>query len=132
MKFKLSILIAFAALFIFFGSSKVCYAQAEEPIAGGYATTDVNDAEVVAAAKFAVRKQSKKQKATFSLIAIKNAKLQVVAGLNYEVCLQLTSKAKLKSKPVTQFVKTIVYRDLKNVYSLTSWKILKNENECGN
>lgn len=130
MKFKLSVLAALAALFIFFGSSQTAFGQ-EEPIAGGYGTADVADENVVAAAKFAVRKQSKKQKATISLVEIKAAKMQVVAGLNYEVCLLVTSKAKLKSKPVRQTVKTVVYKNLKNVYSLTSWKVLKKPEECG-
>lgn len=131
MKFKLSILIVFAALFIFFGTSNQCYGQTEQ-IAGGYGNADIEDENVVAAAKFAIRKQSGKQKATIALVEIKSAKMQVVAGLNYEVCMLISSKAKLKSKPVQQFVKTIVYKDLNNVYSLTSWKVLKKPEECGN
>ncbi|MCD9187191.1 MAG: cystatin domain-containing protein [Pyrinomonadaceae bacterium] len=131
MKFKLSILIAFAALFIFFGNTNVCYGQTE-PIAGGYGDADVTDENVVAAAKFAIRKQSRKQKATLALVEIKTAKMQVVAGLNYEVCMVISSKAKLKSKPVEQFVKTVVYKNLNNFYSLTSWKVLKKPEECAN
>lgn len=131
MKFKLSIVSAFAILFILFGSSQICKAQ-ETPITGGYGTADVTDENVIAAAIFAVRKQSKKQKATISLVEIKAAKLQVVSGLNYEVCLLVTSKAKLKSKPVEQFVKTVVYKNLKNVYALTIWKVLKKPEECEN
>lgn len=131
MKFKLSILIAFAALFIFFGGTNICYGQTE-PIAGGYGEADVTDENVVAAAKFAIRKQSRKQKATLVLVEIKAAKMQVVAGLNYEVCMLISSKAKLKSKPVEQLVKTVVYKNLKNVYSLTNWKVLKKPEECGN
>ncbi len=122
MKIKLSILITFAALFVFWSGSTVCYAQEEEePIVGGYVKADMADAQVIAAAKFAVKRRSQTQKATINLLSIKNAEVQVVAGLNYELCMQVDFKKKKNQKAVKQFVQVVVYRNLKNTYSLTSW-----------
>lgn len=89
-------------------------------ITGGYAETSVSDAEVVKAAKFAIKKRSRQQK-NLSLITIKKAELQVVAGINYQLCLQITFKDKKSKKIIEQFVTAIIYRNLKNSYSLTSW-----------
>ncbi|MEP6900354.1 MAG: cystatin domain-containing protein [Actinomycetota bacterium] len=119
MKLKLSIFIACAVLFVFWSGSTVCYGQ-EEPIAGGYANADVANTEVIAAAKFAVKKRSKSQKAAIGLLSIKNARIQVVAGLNYELCLWVNFRKK-NQKAVEQFVKVVVYRNLKNAFSLTGW-----------
>lgn len=131
MKIKFNHLLIFTFLCVIFGGVSTAFGQAEQ-IAGGYINADVNDEAVVAAAKFALRKQSKRQKATLNLVEIKNARMQVVAGMNYEICLQITRKTKLRQKPVEQFVKAVVYRSLKNVYSLTSWQVLKKPDECGN
>ena len=125
MKIKLGFFVAFVALFIILGSASASYSQ----ITGGYGDADVKDAEVVKAAKFAIKKGSKKEKATVTLVSIKKARMQVVAGLNYELCLEVNVK-KAGKKSVKQYVKTVVYRNLKNVYSLTSWTLLKDLAEC--
>ena len=119
MKIKSGILIAFAALFIFHGGVSAAYAQ-DEQIAGGYSKTKVTDKNIVAAAKFAVQKRGKTQKAAITVLSIKKAATQVVAGLNYEICMQVSVRKKSK-KTVKQTVQVVVYRNLKNVYSLTSW-----------
>lgn len=122
MKIKLSIVIACAALFVFWSGSTVCYGQEkEEPIVGGYAKTNVTDKEVIAAAKFAIKKRSQTKKAIINLLSIKNAELQVVAGINYKICMQVNFKKKNSKKTVEQFVQVVVYRNLKNTNSLTSW-----------
>jgi hypothetical protein len=119
MKIKLSILTIFAALLIFGGGARVCRAQ-EEPVTGGYAKADAADKEVVAAANFAVKKRSRTTKTGTTLIAVKNAEVQVVAGLNYQICMKVRFQRKSK-KTDEQFVQVVVYRNLKNVFSLTSW-----------
>ena len=124
MKIKLSVLTAFAALFIFWSGSTVCNAQ-DEPIVGGYAKTNAAAKNVVAAAKFAVQKRAKTRKATITLLSIKNAEKQVVAGLNYKICMQVSVKINSK-KTVKQIVQVVVYRNLKNAYSLTNW----TEKDC--
>ncbi|MBS1795349.1 MAG: hypothetical protein JSS81_15945 [Acidobacteria bacterium] len=126
MKLKLSLI--FASLFVIFAFSAVARAQ-DGPIAGGYGDTDVTDKGVVAAAKFAVKKHYRNTKWNATLDAIKNAKVQVVAGLNYQLCLQISTRNRSK-KPVVQFVRAIVYRNLKNGFSLTSWTPLEDEKGC--
>lgn len=129
MKIKLSIFAFFVALFMIFGSATASFAQ-DAQITGGYGDADVKDKDVIAAAKFAVKKGGQKQKATITLVSLNKAQLQVVAGLNYKVCLQVSVK-KSGKKAIRQFVEAVVYKNLKNVYSLTSW-VKTKESECGN
>lgn len=128
MKIKFSFFAASVALFIILSAVSTSFAQTDQ-ITGGYGETDVKDKDVITAAKFAVKKGSTKEKATISLVTIQKAKVQVVAGLNYEVCLEVNVK-KSGKKSVKRFVKAIVYKNLKNVYSLTSWAFLKDSAEC--
>lgn len=128
MKIKLSVSIAFAALFIILSSASSSFAQTDQ-ITGGYGDANVKAKDVVAAAKFAVKKGAAKEKATITLVEIKQARQQVVAGLNYEVCLEVNYK-KSGKKALKRYVKAVVYKNLKNVYSLTSWKISNKSLEC--
>jgi hypothetical protein len=94
---------------------------AREQIAGGYGDTANDDPEALTAARFAIMNQSRKLHSRISLAAIKRAEVQVVAGLNYRIC--MTVKIKRKTRTVT----VVVYRNLKQKYSLTSWM----EGDCG-
>lgn len=125
MKIKLSVPIALAALFIILSSASSSFGQ----ITGGYGDADVNDKEVIIAANFAVKRVPRKEKVAVRLVKINQARLQVVAGINYEVCLEAQFR-KLGEKAVTKYVKAVVYRNLKNVYSLTSWKTSNEPLEC--
>src|SRR5215212_9078144 len=95
------------------GAYKVSAQQV--PIAGGYAEASSNDPQVVAAARYATRAQQRKQGALISLTGIEGAEVQVVAGINYR--LRLRVKVKGRSENVT----AVVYKNLKQRYSLTSW-----------
>lgn len=128
MKIKLSVTIALAALLIILGSVSASFAQSDQ-IVGGYGDANVKDKNVVAAAKFAVKKGAVKEKAEITLVKIKQARMQVVAGLNYEVCLEINVK-KSGKKAVKKYAKAVVYKNLKNVYSLTSWKMTANPPVC--
>jgi hypothetical protein len=101
-----------AALNIVSGSS--VFAQ-QGPIAGGYADASNSDPEVGAAARFAVHAERQKLHARITLLSIKQAEVQVVAGLNYRLCLRVKIKGK------TRNVNVVVYKNLKQKYSLTSW-----------
>jgi len=127
MKIKLTLSLLFGALFIVFGVVSGALAQSDQ-ITGGFGETDVKDAAVIKAAKFAVKKRSQNQKAAITLLSIKKAQVQVVAGLNYELCLRV-NVVKAGKKPARQFVKTVVYRDLRNRHSLTNW-IVKKGADC--
>ena len=90
---------------------------------------DVKDAEVIKAAKFAIKKESRKEKAKITLVSITKASRQVVSGLNYELCLEIDVK-KSGQKPVKRYVKTVIYLNLKNKYSLTSWVSSTDQIAC--
>ena len=120
MKNKLNNFVAFALLLIVFACSSAAFAQ-REPVVGGYAEVSVKDKTVVKAAKFAVTQRAKTQNTKVNLVEIKNAKMQVVAGRNYEICLMTNYLNKRSNQLVDQFVRVVVYRNLKNKYSLTSW-----------
>lgn len=107
------------ALCVVFGCLSAVSAQ-EEQIAGGYGDISKTDAGVVAAAKFAVKKRGKVVKSTYTLVSIEKAEAQVVAGLNYRLCL------KVKNRKGEKAVTVVVYKNLKNKLTLTSW----TEEEC--
>jgi Aspartic acid proteinase inhibitor len=102
------------ALSIVSGNRSSLFAQ-QGPIAGGYADTSNSDPEVVAAARFAINVERQKLGARIALLSIKHAEVQVVAGLNYQLCLRIKVKGK------TRNVTVVVYKSLKQKYSLTSW-----------
>ena len=103
-----------AGLNIVSGNQSSVFAQ-QGPIAGGYADTSNSDPEVVAAARFAIKTERQKLHARITLLSIKHAEVQVVAGLNYRLCLRVKIKGK------TRNVNVVVYKNLKQKYSLTSW-----------
>ncbi|AFZ14659.1 hypothetical protein Cri9333_3850 [Crinalium epipsammum PCC 9333] len=88
-------------------------------IPGGYNNADKTDQDVVKAAKFAFNTQRLKQRRSISLISIERAEMQVVAGRNYQLWL------KVKNNNQIQQVTTVVYLDLQQRYSLSSWKVEK-------
>ncbi len=97
---------------VFFGSVTA-------QIAGGYGTADVKDPQVMAAAKFAVSAQNSKLKRTgsraYTLLEISRAEMQVVAGLNFHVCIKTKLGTSIRSS------EAVVYQDLQQKLSLTSW-----------
>lgn len=111
---------------VFFGGAQAVRAQTDvirEPIAGGYSTVETTDLEVVTAANFAVKAQAKKQRAKIKLVNVVRAEQQVVAGRNYQMCLQVEVLEKGRKTAVPQTVQTVVFLNLKQKRSLTSWAI---------
>jgi hypothetical protein len=93
-------------------------APVDKPImVGGYGSVAKTDATVIAAAKFAIAKQSETADSELSLGKIVKAERQVVAGMNYRICMTVNVEG---DEPQT--VTAIVYQDLKRNYSLSSWK----------
>ncbi len=106
-----------AAIFAAFGllifSASICSAQM---MVGDFRDAPKTDKSVVGAANFAVAAQNKKQKtASVTLIAVEKAEKQIVAGVNYRLCLAV--KSNNKSAQAT----AVVYQNLQNQYKLTSW-----------
>jgi len=120
MKLKLNAFVFFAAMLLVLGSAAVCFGQ-EDDEAGGYVSVSTADAGVKSAADFAVRKNAAKQNSTINLLSIKSARMQVVAGVNYELCMEVSIKGKDDDEAVEKFIKAVVYKNLQNVFSLTSW-----------
>ena len=117
----------FIAVFgVIFGCAANTFAQTDAPpikVVGGFSEVATTDKEVVAAANFAVKTQAKKQKANIKIIAVNYATRQVVAGMNYQVCMNVETTDRKKKTAVPQSVQAIVYKNLKGKYSLTSWAI---------
>ncbi len=90
-------------------------------LTGAYSKAKVSDKQVKAAAAFAVSEQAKEHNAKVKLVRITKAQTQVVAGMNYRVCMQVRDGSRGRKHTVT----AVVYRDLQNKYSLTSWDVGK-------
>ncbi len=114
MKQKLLIVIAMIVFMPASGELFVAVAQ-EAPIAGGYAEASKTDPEVLSAAKFAIKQHRRKLGRRLSLISIERAEVQVVAGLNYRLCLKVMLKGK------TTEATAVIYKNLKQKYSLSRW-----------
>jgi uncharacterized lipoprotein NlpE involved in copper resistance len=84
-------------------------------VPGGYTAIDPADPEVRAAAEFAVSEHSSRTGTTVALRRVSRAERQVVAGLNYWLCLTVT----VASQDIDVLV--VVYRDVQQRLSLTQW-----------
>jgi Aspartic acid proteinase inhibitor len=122
---SLRFMLGLVALGIVFGSMSMVAAQ-QRPIVGGYKTAAVDDPEVVAAAEFAVGEQGRKLKSTVRLISVEHAERQVVAGMNYRLCLKVEIEGE-GDEAEAKDVKVTVFRSLKQEYSLKTWE----EADCG-
>jgi flavin-binding protein dodecin len=107
----------FIAAFVIVG---VTVAAAQRPILGGYKPTSVSGEEVVAAANFAVDKQSETTEG-LTLDEVLKAESQVVQGMNFRLCLRV------KLDDETQDVEVIVFQSLQGEFTLRSW----TPKECG-
>ena len=94
---------------------------------GGYREIDKADEGAAAAAEFAVKAESEKKEITYKLVSIEHAEAQTVAGINYRLCLKIGYHKQDDDVDTTEFVRVVVYRNLQNQYSLTSW----TEENCG-
>lgn len=93
---------------------------------GGYREIAKDDEGAVAAAEFAIKDQSEKKELTYKLVSVEKAETQVVAGINYRLCLKVGYRKQDEDADTTQFVQVVVFRNLQKEYSLTSW----TEAEC--
>lgn len=107
---------------VIFGAAANAFAQ-EVPLVGGYNVAATTDQAVIAAANFAVKTQAKKQKAAIKLVAVNRAAKQVVAGMNYQICLNVQTRDRKSKRSVPQIIQAVVYQNLKGKYQLTEWAI---------
>lgn len=114
MKNNLKFAVAIAVSAVILGFASQSYAQK----VGGYKTIEATDEGARAAAEWAVRHQAEKDETSIELMSLVKAERQVVAGMNYRLCMQVNMES--EDEPVS-FVQAVVYMDLKKNYKLTSW-----------
>jgi hypothetical protein len=95
-------------------------AEPAMPIVGGYQTAKPDDKDIKAAADFALSAAPKR----FELKEIVSARQQVVAGMNYSLCLRVKAP-KFGLFARGHLVAAKVFRDLDARYQLTSWQDVK-------
>lgn len=95
------------------GSALMASAQ----ITGGYSAVPVTDKDVIEAANFAVSNKNKHSTQTFKLVKILKAERQVVAGMNYNLCMSVTEGGGTKAETYD----AIVYVDLQKKFELSHW-----------
>ena len=101
-------------LFALLFCALLCGASAQQPpIAGGYSAASKTDREVLAAARFAAREAGRKEHARARLVSVESAETQVVAGLNFRLCLRVKVGKSVRD------LRAVVYRNLKRQLSLT-------------
>ena len=91
-------------------------AQPEGPITGGYGAVSVKDRSVKTAAGIAIRDHVAKEHHSLTLVRIVKAEQQVVAGMNYRMCLRVRRPGH-KAHNVT----AVVYDPLRGRTRLTDW-----------
>jgi hypothetical protein len=96
-------------------------AQQGLPKVGGFKEAPTNNAQVVAAARFAVKTQAAKQKMNMKLVSIHAAERQTVQGANYRLCLVVEIEDTENNVIVDQGVRAQVYQNLKGQFSLSKW-----------
>ena len=105
-----------AAAIVFIVTVVTASAQVE-PSIGGYSSFDETDANVVKAAKFAVKERNKKAGTKYKLMQTAQAERQIVSGWNYRLCLQVRN-----SNKETSYAEAVVWVNLENKRALISWE----------
>lgn len=109
------VLLAALSFVMLWAAPPVSTAQ-DVPIAGGYSERATNDRGVAAAAAFAARERGRRTGRRVTLVAIKRAETQVVAGLNYRLLLSVREGRDARN------VTAVVYQNLRQRLSLESWE----------
>ena len=85
------------------------------PVAGGYRGVSTRSVDVIAAARFACKARGARRE-KIELIEIQRARMQVVAGTNYELQMRVRQNGKATR------VNAVVHSDVSGRKSLTSWR----------
>ena len=119
MKNNLRKIFSLAIFCLAFGGAVSAFGQIKT---GGYRTVPVSDQGVKDAVDFALEMKAEVMDEELSLEGIIKAETQTVAGTNYRVCLQIYVPAKEEETDgVTLYIKAVIFRSLKNEYSIKSW-----------
>ncbi|CAN5422545.1 hypothetical protein BH10ACI1_BH10ACI1_08400 [soil metagenome] len=111
---------------LFFGAIILGFALTAnaQTVLGGYKSAATDNERVVAAANFAVDKrvETHTEQEGLTLDSIDKAEMQSVGGINYRVCMTVSIDDE------SQQVRAVVYQNLKQEYSLTSWEVVESCN----
>ena len=83
---------------------------------GAYKLVPNDDAECLAAAKFAIREEAQKVGKTIAFASMVFAQRQAVAGTNYKLCL------KVKVNGISKRAEAVVFRNPQKEYTLNGWR----------
>jgi hypothetical protein len=83
-------------------------------VPGGFREVPVTDKDAIAAANYAIETQSKKEKVT--LVKLVKAEVQVVAGRNYRLTMDVRQDDKVKT------AQAVVWAKLDGTRELTKWE----------
>jgi hypothetical protein len=86
--------VAVAMAHLFFPNQALALEPATLLVPSAWRSTGVREEPVVLAARFALREQTRQSQRTFSLLAIKHARLQEGAGMHYSMNLRVQSEGK--------------------------------------
>jgi hypothetical protein len=121
MRKNLRLLVCLVALGFIFVPARGGVAQQGLPRVGGFKEAPTDHAQVVAAARFAVKAQAQKQQTNMKLVSIHQAERQTVQGANYRLCLVVEIEDRENNVIVEQGVRAQVYQNLKGQFSLSKW-----------
>jgi hypothetical protein len=88
------------------------------PIVGGFKRANTADAQVIAAADFAVNARSEQLETAMSVASIVSAEYQMVQGKKFRLCIKLNDD---EDEPIAAAALVNLFQDLKGNYKLTSW-----------
>ena len=100
-----------AALILSFLSLGTVTAQ----VTGGYGPISTTDPMVILAARYALISQNAQMSGKYTLKSINKAQSQVVAGINYHVCISLRREDTIRT------AEALVYQNLQRKWSVTRW-----------
>lgn len=92
------------------------YAQ-DGQIVGGYGDISIKSREARSAASVAVTQHNRGIRDKVTLVKILKAEQQVVAGMNYRVCLQIKTR-----RGVNRTITAVVYQPIRKKMRLTDWE----------
>src|ERR1043165_5102587 len=105
------------AMLVLGGLVKMAAAQ-PEPVAGGYSNAKTSDRSVRRAASVAVSTHAKRAHHAVTLVKILKAEKQVVAGMNYRMCLSV----RRGRRGHVHTASVVVYEPIRKPMRLTSWE----------
>lgn len=93
----------------------------DEPIAGGYISRKADEADVKLAVKKGLALKAKQTKFKYKLDKVYKAESQVVAGMNYRVCMSIYVPKKGEANEAF-YVNAVIFKSLKGTYEITTWE----------